>query len=55
MGDIADAMLNGEMCEQCGEYIDDGNDGGYPRKCAGCSLEDQLDDPFVEARLGGDR
>jgi hypothetical protein len=34
MGEIADAMLNGDMCEQCGEWLGDGP--GYPRNC-GCS------------------
>ena len=29
-------MLEGGMCEQCGEFIDDGEECGYPRLCAGC-------------------
>lgn len=35
MGDIADMMLEGSMCEQCGEYMGEGN--GYPRLCGSCS------------------
>ena len=33
-GDVADAMLDGTLCENCGEFI--GSMAGYPRKCAGC-------------------
>lgn len=32
MGDIADAMLDGTLCECCGEYI--GSDAGYPQYCS---------------------
>lgn len=40
MGDAADALLDGTMCERCGEYIDDGEDPpGYPRLCGGCAQE----------------
>lgn len=35
MGEIAEAMINGLFCEQCGSYID-GNEPGYPRKCSDC-------------------
>lgn len=35
MGDIANAMLDGTFCQQCGEYID-GTAPGYPRTCGGC-------------------
>lgn len=34
MGDAADAILNGDDCELCGEYLGSGD--GYPRKCKGC-------------------
>ena len=36
MGEIAEMMLDGARCEQCGEFIDDGEECGYPRLCAGC-------------------
>ena len=32
-------MLEGTLCESCGEFINDGEDAGYPRKCAGCVQE----------------
>lgn len=28
MGEIADAMLNGDMCECCGEYLGEGEGRG---------------------------
>lgn len=34
MGDIADMMLEGAMCEQCGEYLGEGD--GSPRLCGSC-------------------
>ena len=35
MGDIADMMLDGTLCEGCGGYID-GNSNGIPRLCSSC-------------------
>lgn len=37
MGEIADMMLNGLMCEGCGEFMEDHEEPGYPRRCAGCA------------------
>jgi hypothetical protein len=34
MGEIAEAMLNGEFCTVCGEYIE--NEAGYPKTCFSC-------------------
>lgn len=34
MGDIADMMLDGTLCEGCGVYLGSGN--GYPQYCSGC-------------------
>jgi len=39
MGDIADAMIGGLFCEQCGGLID-GEEPGYPRNC-GCDSEEE--------------
>lgn len=33
MGDIADMMLDGTLCEACGVYLD-GAGEGYPRYCS---------------------
>lgn len=40
MGEIANMMINGLMCEQCCVYMDDGEEPGYPRLCAGCRDKD---------------
>lgn len=37
MGEIADMMLEGAMCQWCGEYLGDGD--GFPVVCAGCQRE----------------
>jgi len=37
MGDIADMMLDGTLCERCGEYL--GEAEGYPRYCPSCQEE----------------
>jgi hypothetical protein len=34
MGDIADLMVNGDICEGCGEEIGPGD--GFPRRCTAC-------------------
>ena len=36
MGDIAEAMIGGLFCEQCGQVID-GEEPGFPRTCDSCS------------------
>lgn len=37
-GEIAEMMLEGLMCEQCGEYMgdDDGEGQGFPGLCGAC-------------------
>lgn len=39
MGDIADMMIDGILCEQCGVYIDD-DPPGHPRLCPSCAHEE---------------
>lgn len=34
MGEIADMMIDGTMCSDCGEYIGEGD--GFPRQCSSC-------------------
>jgi hypothetical protein len=34
MGEIADMMLDGTLCEGCGEYM--GSSRGFPRLCPSC-------------------
>ncbi len=35
MGEAADMILEGLLCEACGDVID-GEEPGYPRKCKCC-------------------
>ena len=35
MGEMADYMINGDDCEQCGMPFDDAGEG-YPRTCDDC-------------------
>lgn len=37
MGEIADMMLDGTLCEGCGEYV--GAATGYPVRCGACQNE----------------
>ena len=36
MGEIAEMMLEGTLCQTCGEFMDDNDANGYPRSCGGC-------------------
>lgn len=37
MGEVAEMMLDGTLCEQCGTFI--GPPVGYPRLCEDCDTE----------------
>lgn len=37
MGDVADGILNGDDCQECGIYMGGGE--GFPRSCADCDPE----------------
>ena len=39
MGEIADAVIGGFYCQECGQYID-GKEPGYPRICKDCIREE---------------
>ena len=41
MGEIADLMLEGSMCQWCGECLDDAQ--GWPTVCAGCQAAEGVD------------
>ncbi len=47
MGDVADMMIEGILCESCGVLMDDITEGsdapGYPRRCPSCR-EDAADE-----------
>ena len=37
MGEIADMMLDGTLCEGCGTYL--GDETGYPGYCSACARD----------------
>ena len=39
MGEIADMMLDGTLCQHCGGSIGDRKSPGYPRCCPACTRE----------------
>ena len=40
MGEIAEMILDGILCQVCGTYIDD-EDEGFPRTCSDCQKEEK--------------
>lgn len=42
MGEIADSIIDGEMCQVCGCYM--GGGAGFPRTCSGCGGDDDDDE-----------
>ena len=47
MGEIAEAMIDGELCEGCGVYL--GQGPGYPRKCRDCKRTEN--DPHPQTKV----
>ena len=41
MGEQAELIINGDVCEGCGEEMGDGP--GYPRRCSACGGKDEED------------
>ena len=42
MGEIADMMLDGTMCQGCGVWLHGGEDGpGYPGYCSDCRRQER--------------
>lgn len=39
MGEISEMMMNGLLCQQCGVWMDDFQEVGYPRTCGDCAVE----------------
>jgi hypothetical protein len=50
MGEIAEMMLDGTLCESCGSFID-GDSPGYPRKCSNCKPKKRKPKKSVKAIL----
>ena len=53
MGEIADMMLDGTLCEGCGEYIGEGD--GYPQYCSASCAGDRGADQSQIKRNPGNR
>ncbi len=41
MGEIAEDMIAGYLCQHCGQEID-GDEPGYPRNCTACESDNWL-------------
>lgn len=39
MGEIADAILEGDFCQVCGVVFEDNESPGHPRTCPDCEEE----------------
>ena len=37
MGDMTDGIMDGDFCQNCGCYMEDGQ--GFPRSCSDCRRE----------------
>lgn len=47
MGDIADMMLDGTLCQVCGEYIGQ-EDFDFPQSCSSCEENEEIDHDFTD-------
>ncbi len=47
MDDIADAMIDGMLCETCGEFLTE-DPPGYPQRCGGCEPDNGAEDLLEE-------
>jgi hypothetical protein len=41
MGEITELILEGVLCETCGDYIDNDDIPGHPVKCAECLRKEE--------------
>lgn len=41
MGEHADDIIEGTVCEECGTFFDDGDSPGFPRTCNECQEEEE--------------
>lgn len=54
MGEIADMILEGELCQYCGVYLDDSR-GEFPQSCKDCEKEADRDDKESKRKKKGGR
>lgn len=53
MGEYADMMINGALCEWCGVFV--GDEVGYPRKCPKCAAEESAIADAIRCERENDR
>ena len=51
MGEMADYMINGDDCQECGMYIGPGD--GYPRTCGACRRDRKREAALPKADASG--
>lgn len=49
MGEVAEMMLDGTLCQVCGVYIDD-KECAHPRSCEDCAAEEAEDEEANHGR-----
>lgn len=54
MGEIADMMLDGTMCEMCGVFLE-GEGDGFPRYCSPECARDRGAEGYEEGEAGPER
>ena len=47
MGEIADMMLEGILCQYCGEWLHVEEGSGFPESCEGCEEEGQVKSSYI--------
>lgn len=55
MGEIAEMMLDGTLCVQCGGYIEHGEPDGTPRYCSAACRRDAGVDAPARGKLTNNR
>ncbi len=53
MGEIAELMLNGDMCEMCGVNLENEEDAGIPMYCSKeCARDRGVPEKDIKYRIG---
>lgn len=49
MGDAADMVLDGDVCQECGQWIEDGG-SGFPQSCRDCIKDEERENKLKKKR-----
>jgi hypothetical protein len=52
MGEMADAVLEGVFCQECGVWMGDDQPPGYPQTCRACGGDSTDAGEFQDPRVG---